>query len=183
MKTKFLSVLHYLVVFLFYAMLFSSCSNNDSNEGQNNSSNYYIKAKVNGQSITVSHLAQALQNGSENNKVLTLHASASLSQIYPFFNCDIDNLTQISLGTFNKATHSMLFQYYDTNNNNYGDYEINGTFPFQLQITEVTTSFLKGTFQGALRVAGSNSEIATITDGQFFLPRYYNEYGNTTPTN
>jgi hypothetical protein len=183
MRTKFKTTVNSLAIILFSVMILSSCSSDDSNDDQNGSTSYYIKAKVNGQNISVSHLAQALQQGSGNNKTLTLYASTSLSQIYPFFSCDIEDLTQVTTGTYNHATHIMLFQYYDTNNNTYGDYEINGTFPFQLQITEVTSSTVKGTFQGSLRVAGSNTEIVTISDGEFFLPRYYNEYGNTTPTN
>lgn len=179
MRTKFKSTVNSLAIILFSVMILSSCSSDDN---QNNKSEYFIKAKVNGQEIFVSHLAQALQQGSTN-KILKIYAGTSLAQVYPFFSFDIDNLSQISTGTFNKATHTTLFQYFDTNNNAYGDYEINGGFPFSLQITEVTPKTLKGTFQGALRVAGSSTEIVTITNGEFSLPRYYNEYGNTTPTN
>lgn len=179
MRTKFQSVADSLWLIVFSVMILSSCSSDNSNP----SSKYYIKAKINNQSILTTHLPQALQQGTGNNKTLKIYAATSQSQVYPFFSCDIENLTQVSTGTFNSASQSMLFQYFEKNNNAYGDYEINGTFPFQLKITEVTSSFIKGTFQGALRVAGSNTEIITISDGDFLLPRYYNEYGNTTPSN
>ena len=181
-ETKSLTVLkNLLTIFYISIMLLTSCSKDDDNQGPNGNANYYIKAKVNDDSVMVSHLAQATQNGSDNNLVITLYAAASASNIYPFFNCDLDELEEISTGTYNSQTHQMLFEYYDKNNNVYGDYEINGTFPFQLKITEITPSFLKGTFQGALRIAGSDNEIVNISEGEFYLPRYYYEYGNTKP--
>ncbi len=173
MKTKILT-------FITAISLLFSCSS-DSNE-ENNSTNYFISAKVNGQTINVNHLAQAIQFETVNNLTLKLYAGNSIANIYPFFSFQIDNLTQVSTGTFNSSTHTSLFQFYDSNQKGYSNYLISPD-NFQIQITEVTNDFVKGTFQGVLTGEANLEENITVTEGKFYLPRYYNEYGNTTPSN
>lgn len=175
MKAKILAIITILATAL------ASCSS-DSDEN-NNSSNYFIRAKVNGQTINVNYLAQAIQFGTGNNKTLKLYAGNSLTQIHAFFSFDIDNLTQITTGTYSRVTNTTLFQFYSNNQNGYGDYDVNNTNVLSLQITEVTITHIKGTFQGVLWDEQNLTESIIITEGEFYLPRYYNEYGNTNPSN
>jgi hypothetical protein len=174
MKTKFLTFITALT------LVVTSCSS-DSNE-ENNSTDFFIKAKINGQNTNVTYLAQATLFGTGDNKTLKLYAGNSLAQIYPFFSFQIDNLTQITTGTYNSSTHTSLFQFYDSNQKGYGNYLINSN-DFQVQITEVTNTLVRGTFQGTLVGEVNLNESITITEGEFYLPRYYNEYGNTIPSN
>lgn len=162
-------------------IIFSSCSS-DSNEDNNNSTNYFIKAKVNGQSVNLNYLVQATQFGTGNNKTLKLYAGNSLANTYPFFSFEIDNLSKISTGNYNRATNITLFQFYNNKQVGYGDYDVNNTNDFSLQITEVTSAYVKGTFQGVLWEEENLDENIIVTEGEFYLPRYYNEYGNTAPT-
>lgn len=179
MKSKILTTIAVI------ALLFTSCSSDDNNNdnGIGNIEPYYIRAKVNGQLINVSNLAQALQQGSGNNRSLRLYASKAIApNIYPFLSCDISNLTQITTGTYSATSNNMLFQYFESSAVNYGDYifDTNGNNAFSLTITELTPSIARGTFQGQLQTAGTTNTV-TVTEGEFLLPRYYNEYGNTTP--
>lgn len=176
MKTKILTIISAI------CLMFSSCSS-DSNGENNNSTNYFIKAKVNGQMINLNYLAQATLFGTGNDKTLKLYAGNSLTNIYPFFSFDIDNISQVSTGNYSRATNITLFQFYNSNQEGYGDYDVNNTNDFSLQITEVTDTYVKGTFQGVLWEEENLNESIIVTEGEFYLPRYYNEYGNTTPTN
>ena len=121
--------------------------------------------------------------GTGNNKTLKLYAGNSLTNIYPFFSFDIDNISQVTTGNYSRATNITLFQFYNSNQEGYGDYDVNNTNDFSLQITEVTNTYVKGTFQGVLWEEENLIENITVSEGEFYLPRYYNEYGNTTPTN
>lgn len=176
MKTKILTFMTALAVVLY------SCSS-DSNDDNNNDDNYFIKAKVDGQTINVDYYAQAILYGTGNERTLKLYAGNSLSNIYPFFSFDIDNISQVSAGNYSRATNITLFQFYNSNQEGYGDYDVNNTNDFSLQITEVTNTYVKGTFQGVLWEEENLNETINVTEGEFYLPRYYNEYGNTTPNN
>lgn len=159
---------------------FYSCDS-DSPDDNGNQEDYFIKAKINGQAISQSFRAQALRQGDQDNYLLSLYAGNSLSNVYPFFSCDIDNLTQIATGTYSRATHTMLFQFYNSNQTGYGNYDVNETNDFLLQITEVTNTYIKGVFQGVLWEETGLTETIPVTEGSFYLPRYYGEYGNTNP--
>lgn len=173
MKTKILT-------FITVISLLFSCSSDSNEEGNN--TNYFISAKVNGQTINVNYIAQAIQFETGNNLTLKLYAGNSIANIYPFFSFQIDNLTQVSTGTYNNSSHTSLFQFYDSNQKGYGNYIINDN-DFQIQISEVTNGFVKGTFQGVLTGEVNLDENISVTEGKFYLPRYYNEYGNTNPSN
>lgn len=175
MKTKILSFITLV------SIIICSCSS-DSNEG-NTGNDYFIKAKVNGQSIKLTHLAQALQLGTANNMAIMLYAGNSPARIYPFFSFDIDNLTQITTGTYSDATHDVLFQFHDSNEKGYINDNTNNLNDFQVNITEVSDSYVKGTFVGVLWEEINLTENITVTEGEFYLPRYYNEFGNTNPSN
>lgn len=158
-----------------------SCDSGSGDNDNPDSGDFYIKAKVDGQQVTVNWRPQALFQGGPDIYALQLYAGNSLSNVYPFFSFDIDNITQVTTGTYSEATHITLFQFYSSDQKGYGDYDINETNDFSLQITEVTNSYIKGVFQGVLWEETGLTETITVTEGSFYLPRYYGEYGNTNP--
>lgn len=171
-----------IIKLLILTLILNSCSN-DSNDNSSDDNKYYIKAKINGENINLSYYAQATLYSSQNNdNSLQLYAGTPLPQTYPFFVFEIDNLSQVVTGVYNNSNNITLFQFLDRNQKTYGDYYIDNS-SFSLEITEVSNTYIKGRFQGVLWEEVSRTETITVTEGEFYLPRYYNEYGNTTPNN
>ncbi|MEZ4970440.1 MAG: hypothetical protein R2814_12445 [Flavobacteriaceae bacterium] len=164
---------------LFIILGFYACSSS-SPDDDGKSTNFYIKAKINGQLIEVNNYSQALLQGGPTIFALNLYARNNLKNVYPFFTCDIDNLNNVSVGTYSSATHNMLFQFHNSNKIGYIDADINNIKDFTLQITEVTSTYVKGTFQGILWEETQLTETISVTEGKLYLPRYYGEHGNTT---
>lgn len=165
---------------VFMAMVLSSCTS-DSKEDQNkNVSEYYIKAKVNGNNVKVSYLAQALQYEESNKLEIAMYSGNSLSNIYPFFSGNLMDLMQIKPGSY-QGSSQLFFQFYDSNKKGFLTYNANNSTNFNLNILEVTNSYIRGTFDGILYEEVYLTEFVTVTDGEFILPRYYDEYGKTTP--
>lgn len=171
------------IFILFIIVGLCSCDSGSSSDDDGNQDDYFIKAKIDGQQVTVNWRPQALLQGGPDIFALNLYAGNSLSNVYPFFSFDIDEITTVETGTFSDATHITLFQFYSSNQKGYGDYDINETNDFSLQITEVTNSYVKGIFQGVLWEETGLTETINVTEGSFYLPRYYGEYGNTNPNN
>lgn len=170
-------------IFIICLMLCITACSSDSSDNDGSADEYYIKAKINGQLVSVNQYPEALLQGGPNTYILKLYARNSLQNVYPFFSCDIDNLTQVSVGSYSSATHSMLFNFYNSNSKGYIDADVNDTKDFILQITEVTSTHVKGIFQGVLWEETGLTETISVTEGSFYLPRYYGEHGNTTPNN
>ena len=168
------------ILALFIILGFYACSSSSSDD-DGNTSDFYIKAKINGQLIEVNDFPQALLQGGPTTFALNLYARNSLQNVYPFFACDIDNISTVSIGNYSSATHTMLFQFHNSNQVGFIDADINNIKDFTLQITEVTSTYVKGTFQGILWEETQLTETISVTDGAFYLPRYYGEHGNTTP--
>lgn len=173
MKTTF------KIIFAALTFLILACDNDSGEDIVID--DFYIKAKVNGQEVKVTYRAQALRQGTSGNYAFKLYAGNTLANIYPFFSCDLDNLSELSTGVYSQATHTMLFQYYNSNQKGYGDYDVNESNDFSLKITEIKDTYIKGTFQGTLWEETGLTETIAVTEGIFLLPRFYDEYGNTNP--
>lgn len=161
MKTKIVTILTAIIV------VFSSCSDNDDNS--NNSQNYYIKTKVNGEWAEYKY--DAVATLPVNGNTLSGYAKAVPNQTFPSFDFEITDPTGIKVQNYTEPNNDMIFRLaiegmvtYTSQNGDAEDFNIN--------ITEITSNHIKGTFSGTIFLAqSSNGTNFSLTEGEFFLKR------------
>ncbi|HET6252445.1 MAG TPA: hypothetical protein VFE32_00155 [Puia sp.] len=180
------------------AITLSHCkkSNSSGNGNNGNGSGYYFKFKLNGASVEydsepVAELSPtnseglysaaliAYQNvnaGSKNAITILAYSSNTIAANVPYN--DPSKATEANGAPVPQST---VF-WYDSTGVSYltaGEFaDASGNIPIagmvansKLTITDLTSTYLKGTFSGTVYNAGNLSASITITDGEFYLKR------------
>lgn len=163
MKTKLLTL------FTTLTFILSSCSSNDDqNQGNQN---YYIKTKINGE--LVEYKINASASFPLNDKRISGYAKAVANQPYPAFDFEIIDPTGIKVKNYATPNNDMIFRLaiegmitYTSQNGNAEDFQIN--------ITQITNDYVRGTFSGKVFLAQSTDGASfSLTEGEFYLKRDY----------
>ena len=158
MKTKILTFLTALTLIL------SSCSNDD-----NGNQNYYIKTKINGEQVVYRYDANA--SFPLNDNTISGYAKATPNEQFPAFSFEITDPTGINVQNYTEPNSDMIFRLSIEDNITYtsqhGDVD-----DFNINITEITNNYVKGTFSGKVylvqSIEGTNF---SLTEGEFYLKR------------
>ncbi len=165
-KTKFLISRALMIISLI--SLFS-CSSDDNSTGDNGNSNYYIKAKINGE--LTEYKFEATASFPLNDNRISGYAKATPNQPFPAFDFEIIDPTGIKVKNYIEPNNDMIFRLsiegMVTYHSLQGDVD-----DFNINITEITNNHVKGTFGGKIFLAQSNDgSNFTVTEGEFFLKR------------
>jgi hypothetical protein len=153
-------------------MLFSSCK-------KNKDESYFVKFKLNGNWITwtegISELGPDLLDNTKTNFYV---ASASKDQSQTFtIDLQVDGAS-INTGSYDPDDHLILVSYTTgMNTQNYKDYGLdqadNMPAPaFQLTLSSITDESIRGSFTGNYLTELFSGETVTLTEGEFYVPRY-----------
>ena len=169
-----------VLIMTFTAVTFTSCSNDDTGDGdpaQSGTPSGVMVAKVNGnnfQSLAVSSSATIANDGQN----LVIIASSTTAQAFSFSVFGFDGTGTYPLGgganIFNIASYSETDV--DLNNPQNSTTEIwqapyDDTVAGELVITEITDTKVKGTFSFSCKNVGGDQSIKNITNGSFNLSK------------
>jgi PBP1b-binding outer membrane lipoprotein LpoB len=159
MKTKILT----LVIAL--SLIISSCSSDDSNQDEN----FYIKTKINGELVEYKYDATA--NLPLNGNTISGYAKAVPNQPFPAFDFEITDPTGIKVQNYAEPNNDMIFRLAIEGMITYTSQHV-GVEDFNINITEITSDHVKGTFSGKVFLAQSTDGTNfSLTEGEFFLRR------------
>lgn len=165
MKTKSVTLFFKLSIIIFMI----SCSNNDNDNDNGNNQHYYIKAKVNGQ--LTEYKIDAKADLPLNGNTILGYAKSVPNQPFPAFDFEITDLTGVKVQNYTEPNNSMIFRLAIEGTVTYHS-QHGGVEDFNINITEITNSHVKGTFSGKVFLAqttdGTNFN---LTEGEFFLKR------------
>ncbi len=153
------------------AILFSSCKKNNTTN-----SDYYVKGDVNGQEVNYTGFTSAVFTtlpGSPSYNILAIQGMQSQGAVTNLFGIVITDQVAITTKTYTDATVGNTVQgvvnYYNGTNVQFTS-ALSVNPGVTITITEITNSYVSGTFSGAVESTSSN-ESAIITNGSFRAKR------------
>ena len=145
-----------------------SCNSDDSGN-DNGNSGYYIRAKIDGE--LTEYKFDATASFPLNDNRISGYAKSNPNQTFPAFNFDITDPTGIKVKNYTEPNNDMIFRLSIEGMVTYHSLH-GGTEDFNINITEITNDYVKGTFGGKVFLAQSNDgSNFTLTEGEFFLKR------------
>jgi hypothetical protein len=160
MKTKILTLITSVI------LTFSSCSRDDNS---NNNQNYFIKTKINGELVEYKYEATA--NLAVNGNTISGYAKAVPNQPFPAFDFEITDPTGIKVQNYVELNNNMIFRLAIEGMITYTS-QHGGVEDFNINITEITSDYVKGTFSGKVFLAQSTDGTNfSLTEGEFYLKR------------
>jgi len=191
-KSSFHSILYFAAIL---SILFSNCKKSSSDPGNGNGSGYYMRCKLSGASVeytsqafaSISHLTsdnlytcvmgayKDVNAGAKNAFTVTIFSVNPIAA-----NVGYNDPLKAQGSSGNTVPQTTIFWYDATGagyltvgslSDNSGNTSISGVVAnAHLTITELTSTYLKGTFSGTVyRSDLSTSEV--VTDGEFYLKR------------
>lgn len=151
------------------SILFISCKNDGSDKDDSVTENFYLKAKVNGQlkEFKFDAIASLPPNGNS----IAGYAKETSDMPFPAISFEITEPTSIGVRRYTEPHDGMIFRLsidgFLTYHSQHGE-----TNDFVIDITEITSHHIKGTFNGKVFLAqATEPTYFNLTEGEFYLKR------------
>lgn len=148
----------------FVIITLTACNKESGNNGDKTT--YYIKAKINNQEISYKTDAKGRI---ENNTLSGAAFKESVSN-FPSFSFDLESTTAIKPGIYNESSNILIFRYSVSGTETFHS-QMGNEEDFSITITEITTTSIKGTFNGTIRKATAITNALMVENGEFILQK------------
>ena len=167
MKTS----LKYLTLAITWLALSISCSK-DSDTQESIHPIYYIKTKING--TLTEYKIDANATLPLNGNTLSGYAKMNSNQPFPAFDFEIKDLSGIKAKNYSESQFEMIFRVALEGTLTYHSLHNSQVEDFNIEITEITNSSVKGKFNGSVYlVQSTGGEFFSLTEGEFYLKRQF----------
>lgn len=151
------------------SLLFTGCGGSDST-GPGDSGAWYLRFKANGAQVSftlqTSLLATFSNAGVQYVGIVTGYDATANTNLQLYDNASITTKTYSGYAASDGAIVGALIGYEDAAGTNY----VSTSNQVSVIVTELTGTTIKGTFTAVLSAVGKPD--LTVTEGQFFVPRY-----------